>query len=39
MRKVTLALSAAVGLCVLSQTAVAQTKQWQFGPRSELRHE
>lgn len=32
MRKVTLALSAAVGLCVLAQTAVAQTKPWQFGP-------
>lgn len=33
MREVTLALSVAVGLCVLSQTAVAQTKQWQFGPQ------
>lgn len=32
MRKVTLALSAVVGLCVLAQTAAAQTKQWQFGP-------
>jgi opacity protein-like surface antigen len=32
MRKVTLALSAVVGLCVLAQAAAAQTKQWQFGP-------
>ena len=31
MSKVTLAL-AAVGLCALAQNAVAQTKQWQFGP-------
>jgi len=31
MRKVTLALSAAVGLCVATQTAVAQNP-WQFGP-------
>jgi opacity protein-like surface antigen len=33
MRKVTLALSAVVGLCVLAQTAAAQTKPWQFGPQ------
>jgi len=31
MRKVTLALSAALGLCLITQTAVAQ-KPWQFGP-------
>jgi hypothetical protein len=33
MRRVTLALGAALGLCVLAQTATAQTKQWQFGPQ------
>jgi hypothetical protein len=32
MRKSTLALSAVLGLCLVAQTAVAQTKQWQFGP-------
>lgn len=36
MRKVTLALSAALGLCVLAQSAVAQTKPWQFGPEVSL---
>ena len=32
MRKATVALGAALGLCFLAQTATAQTKQWQFGP-------
>ena len=32
MRKTTLALTAVVGLCVVAQTAAAQTRQWQFGP-------
>jgi len=36
MRKVTLALSAALGLCVLAQTATAQMKPWQFGPEVSL---
>jgi hypothetical protein len=35
MRKVTLVLSTALGLCVLAQTAVAQ-KPWQFGPEVSL---
>ncbi len=35
MRKMTLALSAVVGLCVLAQTAEAQ-KAWQFGPEVSL---
>jgi Outer membrane protein beta-barrel domain len=33
MRKVTLVLSSVLGLCVLAQTAAAQTKQWEFGPQ------
>lgn len=35
MRKVTVALSAALGLCLVTQTAVAQ-KAWQFGPQVSL---
>jgi hypothetical protein len=35
MRKVTVALSAALGLCLVAQTAVAQ-KPWQVGPEVSL---
>jgi hypothetical protein len=32
MRRSTLVLSAVLASCLVAQTAVAQTKQWQFGP-------
>ncbi len=36
MRKMTVALSTAIGLCLMAQTATAQVKAWQFGPEVSL---